>query len=364
MKHLEEGIDLASRAVIAGFDGTELPSDIAKLLSRGALGGIVLFKRNIEGTPQVAALNAEALRLAKASARPIVAVDQEGGRVARLGAPLAVLPPMRDIGAVDDAGLTEEIGALVGRELFALGFSLDFAPVLDVDTNPASPVIGDRSFGTGAEIVEKHGLAFARGLARGGVRPCAKHFPGHGDASLDSHVALPRVAHALERLRDVEMAPFAAYARANLGPIMTAHVVYPALDPDSPATTSAMAISGELRGRLGFSGAVITDDLEMGAVSQGLGAPEAAVRALRAGADGLLVCRSREVREAVVEAVAREAGREAAFEARLREAVSRLAALRPESRAVPSSAWLDSDEHASMRDGLLSRLRGAGEERS
>jgi beta-N-acetylhexosaminidase len=364
MTSLADTSSLASRAILAGFDGTDLPPDISALLARGDLAGIVLFKRNVEDVEQVAALLAEARRACPSGRSPIVAVDQEGGRVARLKEPLAVLPPMRDVGAADDAGLTEAIGALVGRELQALGFSLDFAPVLDVDTNPASPVIGDRSFGGDAAIVERHGLAFARGLLSGGVLPCAKHFPGHGDAAIDSHLGLPRVERDSRRLRRVEMAPFAAYAAARLGPIMTAHVVYPALDPEAPATASRAILADELRGRLGFAGAVITDDLEMGAISQSWGAPEAAVRALRAGADGLLVCRSREAREAIAEAVAREAARDAAFFARLTGAVSRLDALRPARPGAGDPGWISSAEHLVLRDSILARLDAAARERA
>jgi len=348
--------ELAGRTVIAGFDGTSLPDDLAALVSRGALGGIVLFKRNMETAAQAAALIGAARSCAPPGLAPIVAVDQEGGRVARLGEPLAVLPPARSVAALDDPDLTRSVGRLVGLELAAVGFTMDFAPVLDVDTNPASPVIGDRAFGGDPGMVIRHGLAFARGLLDGGVLPCGKHFPGHGEAAVDSHLAMPRVELDAARLRAIEMAPFAAYAAERLGPIMTAHVVYPALDPGGPATTSRAILTGELRGRLGFDGAVLTDDLEMGAVSQAGGPPSAAVRALRAGADGLLVCRSREVRDAVVEAIAREAACDAEFRGRLEEAVSRIDALRIEEERAHGSGWLGSAEHAALRDDVLRRF--------
>jgi beta-N-acetylhexosaminidase len=353
---------LAGRAVIAGFDGTSLPEDVAAFLSRGALGGIVLFKRNIESPARAAALIHAARSASPRGSEPIVAVDQEGGRVARLKEPLAILPPARSVAALDDPGLTREVGRLVGLELAALGFTLDFAPVLDIDTNPASPVIGDRAFGGEPEAVIRHGLAFARGLRDGGVLPCAKHFPGHGDAAVDSHLALPRVELSAARLRAIEMAPFAAYSEARLGPIMTAHVVYPGLDPGAPATVSRAILTGELRGRIGFSGALLTDDLEMGAVSHVGGPAAAAVLALRAGADGLLVCRSRDVRGAVVEAIAREAERDGAFLGRLEEAVSRIDALRVTPPSAHGPEWLGSAEHAALRDGIVARL-GAAEVR-
>jgi beta-N-acetylhexosaminidase len=351
---------LAGRAVIAGFDGTSLPNDVAALLRRGALGGLVLFKRNVESPEQVAALIGAARAAAADGPAPIVAVDQEGGRVARLKEPLAELPPARAVAAAGDPGLTRDAGRLVGRELAALGFTLDFAPVLDVDTNPASPVIGDRSFGASAADVIRHGLAFARGLRDGGVLPCAKHFPGHGDAAVDSHRALPHVALPAARLRAVEMAPFAAYAGERLGPVMSAHVVYPALDPDAPATASRPILEGELRGRIGFAGAVLTDDLEMGAVAEIGGPTAAAVRALRAGADGLLVCRRRDLRGAVIEAVAGEAARDAAFGRRLAEAAARLDALRLPAARADGPEWIRSAEHAALRDAVAARLAATG----
>jgi beta-N-acetylhexosaminidase len=280
---------LAGRVVIAGFDGATLPADVRKAIAEDALGGVILFKRNIEDLDQVAALTAEIRCAAPDCDGPLIGVDQEGGRVVRLREPLTVLPPARRFGDIDDPALTGRAGELIGLELRAIGFTVDFAPVLDVDTHPASPIIGDRAFGGTPGTVTRHGLAFARGLTLGGVHPCAKHFPGHGDAALDSHLALPEVALDADRLRELEMAPIAAWCETGAGPVMTAHVVYPALDPDLPATLSRRIITGELRERLGFRGVVFTDDLEMGAIQALGGAGEVAVRAMAAGADGLLV---------------------------------------------------------------------------
>ena len=164
-----EATRLAGRTIVAGFDGHDLPPDIAAELGQGMLGGIILFKRNVGSPAQVAELLAAARAAAPPAAPPITAVDQEGGRVVRLRAPLTVLPPARRLGELDDPAVTRDAGRLVGRELGALGFTLDFAPVLDVDTNPDSPVIGDRSFGAAPELVIRHGLALARGLIDGGV---------------------------------------------------------------------------------------------------------------------------------------------------------------------------------------------------
>ena len=325
---LSENERRAGRTIVAGFDSTSLPADISNLLKHDALSGIILFKRNVETVAQAASLNEEARRAAPADRPPITSVDQEGGRVVRLRNPLTALPPARKFGEIDDSDLTRAAGLLVGEELSAAGFNLNFAPVLDVDTNPASPVIGDRAYGSSPESVIRHAFAFAEGLRTGGVSPCAKHFPGHGDAALDSHLALPSVSCDASRLDAVELVPFEAWARATSDPIMTAHVKYPALDPKTPATLSEPILTGLLRNRLGFSGPVFSDDLEMGALKEFGGPGGAAVRAISAGADGLLICRRIENVHAAIEALAREADRDSAFAARLDAAGERLCSLR------------------------------------
>ncbi len=346
---------LSKNVIIAGFEGPDLPADLAGDLCAGTLGGLILFRRNIESLPQVSALLEEAHGISPTGRTPLIGVDQEGGRVVRLREPLTVLPPARRLGAMDDEGLTRRAGTLVGRELRALGFTIDFAPVLDVDTHEDSPIIGDRAFGSTPETVVKHALAFAEGLKQGGVSPCAKHFPGHGDASLDSHLDLPRVAHDTLRLRSLEMVPFAAWAAAGMGPVMTAHVVYPTLDPELPATLSRPVVSGELRERLGFRGAVLTDDLEMGAITALGGPGKVAVRAVEAGVDGLLVCRRRSHREAVVEALARAASDTPGFAERLEVAAARLASI-PLDGFRNAPGWIGSPTHRSLQSEVTGRL--------
>jgi beta-N-acetylhexosaminidase len=347
---------LAGRVIVAGFDGVSSPEDVLGELSDGALGGVILFKRNVEDPDQVAALLDECRRSAPDEQPPLALVDQEGGRVIRIREPLAVLPPARRFGELDDPDLTSEAGRLVGRELCSLGFTVDCAPVLDVDTNPDSPVIGDRSYGgTPAEVV-RHGLAFGRGLREGGVHPCAKHFPGHGDAALDSHRSLPRVEHGRDRLEAVEMEPFRAWARTGLGPVMTAHVVYPALDPEGPATASAEIIKELLKGRLACRAPVLSDDMEMGAIAEIGGAAALAVRAIEAGVDGLLVCRLADARLAVREALTREAREHPAFQRKLERAAARLSTLAHPPGKSPGPSWIGSDEHRRARQALLGKL--------
>jgi beta-N-acetylhexosaminidase len=285
--------------LFAGFEGPRAPQDVLRLVAEGRLGGVVLFARNVEGPAQLAALVAELHRAAPAERPLCVAIDQEGGRVQRLRAPWTEWPPMRRLGERGLPDETRALGRALGRELADLGIDLDFAPVVDVDTNPDNPVIGDRSFARSAEAVARHAVALIQGLQGEGVAACAKHFPGHGDTRVDSHLELPRVDHGMGRLRAVELPPFRAAAEAGVASMMTAHVVVSALDAEHPATLSPSALS-VLRHEIGFDGLVFGDDFEMAAVADHY-APRDSVRlALSAGCDVLLVCRRADLRDEVL----------------------------------------------------------------
>ena len=234
---------------------------------------------------------------------------------------------MRALGERNDVQLTEQCGRVLGTQLQQLGITLDFAPVMDIDTNPANPVIGDRSFGRTPEVVTAHALAFARGLDSAGIASCAKHFPGHGDTDLDSHFALPRITHRRGRLEAVELAPFRA-CKHVMPSIMTAHVLFDALDPDVPATLSKRVITGLLRQEMGYEGVIISDDLEMKAVAAHWGIADSAVRAIEAGCDLLLVCSSLTDLALAEDALANRAQQNDAFRARLEEAAHRVQSLR------------------------------------
>lgn len=344
--HLKE---LAGRTIIAGFEGTALPPYLANEIEAGELGGIILFSRNVASIDQVYALCGEIRARAPEGKRPLICIDQEGGRVVRIREPLTVLPPALELARKLSPQEILLAGKLVGRELRALGITLNFAPVFDVNTNPDSPVIGDRAFGHTPESVIANGLAFARGLREGGVFPCAKHFPGHGDATVDSHLDLPTVDHDEKRLMEIEIEPFIAWARTRLGPIMTAHVRYPALDPEFPATMSRKILHTLLAERMHFDGCIISDDLEMGAITRGMGTTRAAIATLRAGASGILVCHTEALQQDVKAALVREAQINPDFETKLQKAVVRLAPLAyPVGPDIPFE-WINSDAHHQLR---------------
>jgi beta-N-acetylhexosaminidase len=311
--------------VVGGFEGTTLPDSYARALREGRRGGAILFKHNVAGGPlQVAAL-ARALHAAcgERGTPPLVGVDQEGGRVARLGDPLLRVPPMRRVASWGDTELAGRIARVVGAELAALGFTIDFAPVLDVNTCASNPVIGDRAFGDDADTCARFGTAWIRGLQSAGILACAKHFPGHGDTSRDSHVDLPQVDQPRERLEAVELAPFRAAVAAGVASMMTAHVVYTAIDAHVPATLSRAACT-DLRAAVGFDGMLVSDDLDMQAIAARWSVEDASVAAVAAGCDALLVCWSQEKQERAVDALAREADRSPAFRARCQEAAARV----------------------------------------
>ncbi len=278
----------AGRLIICGFAGRSVTAELKEILREVQPAGLILFARNVESPEQVAELNRE-LKLLRQDEPLLMCVDQEGGRVARIAAPATVWPPMRRLGQSRDADLAQRVGAALARELRAMSFDVDFAPVLDVDSNAANPVIGDRSFAADSATVAKLGAAFVRGMQGAGVAACGKHFPGHGDTDVDSHVGLPRISHPLSRLREVEWPPFRAAIAAGLGAVMTAHVVVEQLDEERPATLSAAALA-PLRRELGFAGVIVSDDLEMKAVADHYRVDAMAALGLNAGVDVFLVC--------------------------------------------------------------------------
>ena len=315
---------LAASVVMFGFDGLRPTAEAEALCRRGAAGAI-LFKRNV-GKPQETFELTESLRALAADRRFLLAVDQEGGRVARLREGFTALPALRRIGDLGDPLLAEKAGRILGRECRAAGFDIDFAPVLDVDSNPHNPVIGDRSFSRDPQSCAVFGIEMIAGLQAEGVAACGKHFPGHGDTHQDSHRALPRLSHDLARLDAIELPPFRAAVTAGVASLMTAHVVFEALDAELPATLSPQTL-GPLRQRIGFDGVLVSDDLEMAAVADLMPVGDAAPLAIAAGCDLLLVCHSAERQAAAIDAIRRYAEEDSGQRARLEQASARVAKL-------------------------------------
>jgi beta-N-acetylhexosaminidase len=274
---------------VVGFAGRSLPDDVRRIAKTFDLGGVIFFARNVEEPEQVADLARACAALA--GEIPLwVSVDQEGGRVARLKQPFTEWPPMITLGRAGDEKLAERFARALAAELNAVGINLDYTPVLDVNTNPDNPVIGDRALGERADDVARLGRAIIRTLQAEGIAACGKHFPGHGDTSTDSHLELPLVEHPPDRLERVELVPFKAAIEEGVASIMTAHILIPALDAERPATLSPAIVDGLLKKRLGYGGLVLSDDLEMQAISGRYGHSEATVMAIAAGCDAVLMC--------------------------------------------------------------------------
>jgi beta-N-acetylhexosaminidase len=310
--------------LIGSLPATTVTPELRSLAREFSLGGVILFARNIEAAEQVAELSVDVQSLA-AGVPLWVSVDQEGGRVARLRKPFTEWPPMAVLGRSGSTELAARFAAALAAELKAVGITLDYAPVLDIHTNPNNPVIGDRALAEDAEAVARLGAAIVRGLQKNGVAACGKHFPGHGDTSVDSHLDLPLVEHPPDRIRRVECVPFREAIRADVAFIMTAHVLVPSLDEERPATLSPRIVQGMLREELGFPGVILSDDLEMKAVARSYSVPEAAVQAIAAGCDAVLVCSGDlEMQAATLEALVHAVEQDRISYKRLEDAHQRL----------------------------------------
>lgn len=291
---------LAGQLMMVRLFGTTLDADTTTFLRENRIRATCLFRQNMTDTGQLRGFT-DALR-AIMGTQALIALDQEGGAVVR--ATWVPAPPSAmALGAADDAALAHEVGAAVARAVRSLGFNWNFAPVLDLNNNPHNPVIAERSFGADPERAATLALAWMAGSESEGVACCVKHFPGHGDTHVDSHRALPTVDKPLAELERFEFAPFRR-AAPTAAAMMTAHIVYPALDADLPATMSRPILTGLLRGSWGYQGVIITDDMDMHAIALRYGAGAAAVQALLAGADMVMATGSRAAQQATLDAIA------------------------------------------------------------
>jgi beta-N-acetylhexosaminidase len=353
---VSESARRAGERFLVGFDGFTASADVKHLIRDFNVGCVILFARNVYGPEQVAELVRELQSEARAARHELpllVAVDQEGGRVARLQAPWTLWPPLRALGRVGSEETARRMGEALAAELRACGIRCDFAPVMDVDTNPRNPVIGDRSFGDDPDLVGRLGAAMILGLQENGVAASAKHFPGHGDTEVDSHLELPAVEHSRSRLDDVELRPFRKAIEAGVATIMTGHVLVRELDDRVPATLSRRVLDELLRKQMKFEGVIVSDDLEMKAVARLWRPEDAAVMAATAGCDLLSVCADVDAQVQAIEGVIRALQRgEIAFRA-MDAACGRIRRLK-ERFLLP---WTDPDP-------VLARRAAGGDERA
>jgi beta-N-acetylhexosaminidase len=342
-------LELTSREKIGqlfmvGFMGTSVTQDLAAFLKEYKPGGVILFSRNLESVEQIVELTND-LQRCSPKFPLLIAIDQEGGRVSRLPKGFTIFPPCELIGRCHSGELAYAAAATIAKELKAVGINMNMAPVLDVNSNPDNPVIGDRAFGSSPDRVIEMGLVTAAALHDYNVVACGKHFPGHGDTTADSHKELPVVEAPRERLEAVEFPPFRRAADAGIASLMTAHVLYKVMDGRLPATLSPEIITHLLRDQMQYDGVVLTDDLEMHAIVDHYGPGDAAVRAVVAGCDILLICKERDREIAAFEALEQAVASGTIDTARLDLSVARIQRMKqryllPYRPAVVSEAKL------------------------
>jgi beta-N-acetylhexosaminidase len=312
-----------------GFEGVALDPQAIEIIERYKPGGLIVMGGNVKSVPQLLELvNSLKAEASKNGIPAFISVDEEGGRVNRMPPELKNLPPARKIGKTGSADIADSVGGLIADELRAFGFNMDFAPVLDIWSNPENTVIGDRALGTDAETVGRLGVRIMKGIASGGVIPVVKHFPGHGDTAADSHKELPVSDRSLKSLEDLELKPFEEAIANGADAVMVAHILLPQLDANYPSSLSKALITDILRNQMKFDGLVVTDDMTMGAISKNYGLAEAAVTSFQAGSDMILVVNCYDDEIAVAEALKDAVGSGKITQERLDESVYRILKLK------------------------------------
>lgn len=273
----------------AGISGTTVDATTKSLITQYKVGGIIFYKKNLINPGQAVQLVNQIKSLNAPNLPLLLSVDQEGGRITRLPGGLVNLPSNQQIGEVDNQKFSYKVGAILGEELKSFGLNMDFAPVLDINSNPNNPVIGDRSFGDNAKLVSRLGIHTMKGIQSQNIITTVKHFPGHGDTSVDSHLELPIVNKSLKELNDLELIPFKRAIKKGADVVMVAHILLPQLDPKNPASMSKTVMTDILRNQLGFKGVIITDDMTMRAITDHFDIGRAAIESVKSDSDIILV---------------------------------------------------------------------------
>ena len=301
MSNLSRMKQKIGQRIIIGFEGETLPKELMRLDEEWGIGGVILFKRNLKDPEQIFDLNESILRLGR-GIPPFIGIDQEGGRVSRLPEPYTIFPDMVCVGHQGTVSMAYEVGAIVGRELSVSGFNLNFAPVLDINTNPNSPIIGDRALSSDPKVVATLGKSLIQGLQDNQVIACGKHFPGHGNTDADSHLGRVECRLNRDQIIEQELFPYRKLVdESMLNMVMLSHVHYPHIDKKHPASLSSEVIQGLLRTEVGFRGVCISDDLEMKAISDHYSVEEMTHLAFDAGLDIFLMCHTLEKQVEVLE---------------------------------------------------------------
>ncbi|MGL4570762.1 MAG: beta-N-acetylhexosaminidase [Clostridium sp.] len=287
--------------VISGFYGTSTDSSIIKLIKEDKISGVILFGRNVSDSSTLQSLNKNLKEVNKSNKLPLfISVDEEGGLVSRMPKELKKLPSNKYIGDLNSESISYKVGEIIGEELSYFGFNMDFAPVLDINSNPNNPVIGDRAFSSNKDVVSNLGTSTMLGLTSKNIISVVKHFPGHGDTSVDSHVKLPLVNNDINRLKSFEFIPFKNAIDKGCDAVMVSHIMLPKIDYKYPATMSSKIVTDILRNDLNFKGLVVSDDMTMGAIVENYSLEDASVQSINAGVDLLLICHNYENTKAVL----------------------------------------------------------------
>lgn len=359
MKSLHQ---LIGQHFLIGVSGHTLTAEEKKFIVENNISGVVLFSRNVSEPQQVRELCAEiqSLRHQTIDKTPLyVAIDMEGGRVARLKSPFTQWPPLKKLGDIDSPTVSFNFSRAMGQELKAVGINLDFAPCIDVFTNPKNTVIGDRAISSNPEMVAKHTSALIRGYMKSEVIACAKHFPGHGDTVIDSHLDLPVENADRARLEKVELLPFKKAFKSRLDMLMTAHIRFPKIDPEWPVTLSEIFLKQILREEMRYDGLIITDDLDMKALASHYDRAKIPVRALQAGADLVLYCNEPESPPRAIEGIAKALSDGQLKKSDLEQTYKKILAMKDEAIPNPDPApwkdslkWIGHSDHSKLAQAI------------
>lgn len=321
--------DKIGQMLLVGIKGKTAGDEAQKMIAEDKVGGIILYSSNVGSLKELVTLTNDLKKSNSGNPAPLfMSIDQEGGKVSRLPAEYAAFPSNAAVGQGGNAAAAGTMGGLLAKAVKSSGFNMNFAPVLDINSNPDNPVIGSRSFGNNAELVSRLGIAEMKGLEREDVIPVVKHYPGHGDTSVDSHLALPVIDKTAAELAKLEWLPFQAAVQEKADAVMVAHILFPKLDPDRPASLSKVIIGQQLRKQMGYDGVVITDDLTMGAIVMNYSLPAAAVDTVLAGSDILLVAHEYKNEQAVRTALLKSVKDGTIPESRIDESVYRILKLK------------------------------------